>query len=286
MNREIKFYRESGTFNAGNLGLAFIALIIVSLILGYLYAIVTQISPIIYLNALAAIGAGIAINFCLNKLFDLFKIRSRMFRIIFAALIALFTWYFQWTITLLYLLYDGIPSITDYFTNLGWAFTDSDLKAVLPYLYEEGYYEIKGSMVSGIMLGITWLIELLIFIGFPLFSALTYEATPYSDSYEKWYEKHVIRKSFRTLTKSQLTLQEFANDPVDKVKNLSPGTAMSYSIISLYYLAEESIQYLHVSNLTHEGKNNDEKLTTVINCLEISKDQALLIMNDHDCVKV
>ncbi|MGJ8683188.1 MAG: hypothetical protein ACSHWW_01100 [Nonlabens sp.] len=286
MNNELKFYKESGSYNLGNLGFTFLALIAVSLVLGYVYAILTQVSPIIYLNALAALGAGIAINFCLTKLFDVFKIRSRMFRILFAVLIALLTWYFQWTVTLLYLLYDGVPSITDYFSNLGWAFTDTDLRAVLPFLYENGYYEIKGAMVSGVFLGIIWLAELLIFIGFPVFASFTYEPTPYSDSFEKWYDQYVINKSFRVMNKSQVTLEELNNNAAEKIQSLTKAGVNGNSIISLFYLPEEGTQYLHVANLTYEGEKKEEKLTTIVNCLAISKDQAQLIMSQNDCVKV
>lgn len=286
MNRPVNFYKESGSFNIATAVIAFAILLILSLVLGYAYAVIVQVIPIIYLSVLAAVGAGIAISFVLNALMTYFKLRNKTIRFTFAVAIGLLTWYFQWTATLLYLFENSAPSIGDYLSSLAWMITDADIVSLFNYLYEEGYYEVGKVVVKGPVLGIIWIIEFAIFLGAPLLQAFRFEPKPYSDQYEKWYDRYVIEHSFRTMTASQLAIQELSDNPIEKIKSLGDGRVGASSVFSIYYLSEASKQYLHVANLTYEGKNNDEKFTTVINCLEISKDQAQQIMHEYKCNKV
>lgn len=169
------------------------------------------------MNILALIGIGIVINFCVNRLFEFFKIRHKNLRLGLAFLTGLLVWYVQWTVTFQYLMIDAVPSIMDSLSSLEWAFTDSDEKAILSVLYEMGYFEIKGNVVSGVFLSIIWLAEFLVFTGYPLFYAFTFEPKPYSDAFEKWYDHYVVDNTFRSLTKSQLVLQELSNNPKEKI---------------------------------------------------------------------
>lgn len=196
----------------------------------------------------------------------------------------LITWYFQWTVYLLYIGYESMPSIMEYLSNLGWVFYDSEIWQIFLFYKENGYYEISSIELSGIMLVIIWIIEFTVILGAPILAAVNYNPLPYSDTYNQWYDKYTLKRQFRKMANSNATQELLHSDICNALREMEPGRANSHSIIHLFYLPRENKQYLQVENASLNRSEKESKMETeiIINNIQISTADAKALLDEFD----
>ena len=281
----INHYRESGSFNPASAGIAFLILLTAALIMGYAYAAISLFNPIIYLNLLLLLGTGIAIYWITTVTFDLLKIHNRNLRIMFVMASSSLTWYFQWCATMDYLVVESIVSPVAYLMSLDWILYVESFMENLGIAYDYGYYELFGIVIKGPLLVAIWLLELTIFIVYPLITIISHKPRPYSSRLDRWYPQFILEKQFRVVTGSNLFEKELAQNPIKKIANLSAGRGNSYSTIHVFYEPEESSQYISIVNRTYNRDKDKTNTDQIITNLEISSSDAKEILSTYSHVK-
>jgi len=279
MQPNVSYYEESGQYNPLHAAGTLLLLLAISLILGYAYSAIVLFNPLIYLNFLACIGVGLALDFIAGHVFDFLKIRSRKLKIIFVIAASLFAWYCQWCATLDYFVFGEIDSVTEYLASLDWILYPEIIFENLGVAYDYGYYEMFGTAIKGPILVVVWVLELVIFIGYPALKVIRHVARPYSEKNEQWYPIKTLEKQYRVVTSAPSFAQQLSSDPANYLSGLSAGRGNAFSTVQLYYLEEESDQYISVFNTTLEGKDNKPKQEFIINNLTVSKSQAREILD-------
>lgn len=284
MNHQPQFYKESGNYKPAFLVITILGLIVISLILAYVYSAISTYMPFIYINALLLIGLGVVIGYATLISCKLSAIRNSSIRIGLAVATGILTWYFQWTLYLLYLTEESLPSFMEYLLNIGWVFYDSELWDVFFYYNRNGGYDVGPIPVVGGLLIVVWFIEMLVIIGAPIVATLNYSPLPYSDTFQKWYDKFTLRKQFRKLSNSNRTHELLSENVFEALQELDSGRANSHSIIHIFYLPEENSHYLQVENafLDTSGKESKMKTEITINNIKINTSDAHSILKHFD----
>ncbi|QJP33629.1 hypothetical protein F0365_04015 [Nonlabens sp. Ci31] len=275
MDKKISYYRESGSYHAPSLFISVVFLIFLSLLLAYLYNAITIVMPIIYINVLLVFGLGIVLGYSILVLCKLSKVGNYKIRIGLALLIGILTLYFQWSAYLGYLINEGLPSLKSYIRTLGWIFYDSIEKEVIVELYHYGAYEVFNTQVTDYALLFIWFLEAAIIIAIPILAVFRYVPLPISDTYNKFYDQYTIEKDFRSLGSGELTAYRIHTGPAVALQELEGGKANRHSKIKIYYLPQESKQYLKAENISVQRRNESKtEVDVIIKYLELSTPHA------------
>ncbi|AGC76756.1 hypothetical protein LX97_01414 [Nonlabens dokdonensis] len=285
MNNQLKYYQESGKYHAPSLLLSVLAVVFLSLVLGYVYSAINYISPIIYINVLLVIGLGIVMGYTVLVLCKLSKVSNYKIRMGLAIFMGLLTLYFQWTAYLGFLVFDGLPDISWYLGSLGWLFYNSLEKELFFELYQYGAYEVFRTQVTDYALLFIWLIEAGIIIATPILAVLRYVPLPISNQYNKFYDQYTLHKDFRSIGSGDLAAAQIQSNPLEVLRDFEKGKANRHSKFKIYYLPEENKQYLKAENVSVQPRNESKtEIDVIIKYLEITTSQAKDILAEftHD----
>ena len=275
MNKKISYYKESGSYHAPSLLISVLFLISLSLLLAYLYNALTLVMPIIYINVLLVFGIGIVLGYSVLVLCKLSKVGNYKIRIGLALLIGIITLYFQWSAYIGYLINEGSHSLESYINSLGWIFYDSIEKEVLVELYHYGAYEVFNTQVTDYALLFIWFIEAAIIIAIPILAVFRYVPLPISGTYNKFYDQYTLEKDFRSLGSGELTALRIHEGPAAALQEFEGGKANRHSKIKIFYLPQESKQYLKAENISiQRGNESKTAVDVIVKYLEISTPQA------------
>jgi hypothetical protein len=274
-DKKISYYKESGSYHAPSLFISVLFLISLSLLLAYLYNAITIVMPIIYINVLLVFGLGIVLGYSVLVLCKLSKVGNYKIRIGLALLFGILTLYFQWSAYISYLINESLPSLGSYINSLGWIFYDSIEKEVLVELYNYGAYEVFNTQVTDYALLFIWFLEAAIIIAIPILAVFKYVPLPISGTFNKFYDQYTLEKDFRSLGSGELTALRIHGGPAAALQEFEGGKANRHSKIKIYYLPQESKQYLKAENISiQRGNESKTAVDVIVKYLEISTPQA------------
>ena len=261
----LNYYKPSGKISP----LAFVILLLVCAvimpILGVIYAYATWYIPIVYINFLITIVFGISISFVIGHLLiKLGKIRNYTLSVLFAIIASLVAYYSQWVVWVDLVLNSGevygneqigLSVSNIQFEQLLYLATHpSDLIDLILLINKEGTWGIKGMTVSGVFLGIIWLIEFAVIMFFS-FTTAGRSKKPFSEVTEQWFKEEILppftyidnKNSFKQAAEQGKWEQIL--EPLQLTNRES-----SHSVFVPYLVANE--YYLSVLNL--KAKTNDK----------------------------
>jgi hypothetical protein len=183
------FYSHSGKFGVHGPFLAVIAGGIVAFPLGIIYSYLIKWIPFIYLNAFITLGYGFVFGFMTAWLMKFGKVRNRPVALLTGLAVGLFAWWGSWNGCARALIGSQAP----------WLFTPGQMSRFIKILYEEGSWGIgfsSSGSVTGIMLGIFWIVEGAAIVGVCTLVAYTAIAhTPFCELHDCWLnQKKTIDK--------------------------------------------------------------------------------------------
>ena len=199
------YYKLSGNLNKIRLALALIIISVLSIFLGYLYAIISIWIPLVYVQFFIPIGLGIVIMHSIFLLTRFTKNRNKKSQITLTIFFSALTFYFQWCAFVLYAIHNEMPEIQYYFANLLSLLNPINLVSIIIEINQIGMWSVFGITFTGFLLWLVWIIEAGIIFGLPLIGVTRAEPTPYSEKLDKWYKKYtldeIILKGSRLLHK-------------------------------------------------------------------------------------
>ncbi|MEZ4804981.1 MAG: hypothetical protein R2852_05730 [Bacteroidia bacterium] len=275
------FYQESNKVNIPRLLISYFIVLCATLILGYLYAVITTIMPIIQINFMILLAFGVALGLINRLLMRVSYNRSKKSRLILAFVTALFASYFQWTTYILYQYNGDIPSYIDFLSNLSWIIQPKNFFSAIIKINEIGPWSVFGFRFAGTALTVLWVLEFLIIVALSMFAVLVTQVYPYSELMQKWYPKYTLANEFENIS-VLLMLDELQKDPLQAIQNLNKGLAFRYSKIHVFYEEHEEYQYLTFEKVyISDGGRGSKKSEIVLNNFKISKDVADTLLKTY-----
>lgn len=255
-----KYYVPSGSYNLGLQALGYIVSGIAVFFLALVYAALSAIIPLIYLNFLLTVGFGFSIAFIVTFLVKITKNRSRRSQYVMAVVIGLFANYFQWAAYIIYIDSGSVAFVDDILNNLHWILNPIVVFEIIVELNGIGLWSVFGLTPTGPELALVWAIEAFIIMGFPVWVLSKKVELPFSESKNQWYKKHTLNKKFKQLAgvfSFEKELDEIGILPA--IHSLEKGDSARHSLVHLYYLEGETHQYLCVENITYENGGRGKK---------------------------
>lgn len=175
----LETYRHSGKFNPAALAAALGAAAGLGIPLGLAYAYLLRWIPFIYVNFLLTIGYGFAFGWLTRRLLKLGRVRNGTAAALTGLGVGLIALYCNWS--------GHIHALVD---DAPWVLRPDQILAVIPVLYAEGTWTIKGMTISGIPLAIVWLIEAAVILAFAAIEPYGFvRDTPYSERNQCWLDE-------------------------------------------------------------------------------------------------
>lgn len=287
MLNQSQFYEESGKVNS--LGFLVVVLLLIALIipLSFVYNLLAQNIPLIYLTFLCTgayaflIGNGIR---QMTRRSHNRNFKSRIGLAIFAGLFAIFcAWvaYVLWALGM-----EESASFGTYFSNLTWPMTDSEgFFAIINEIGKNGMWSIGSgdTPVSGGFLYAVWAVEFLMLLAIPVLLVWTSDTFPYSESLGKKYEKYTLQQAFGTVVGSQRFFDELTANVPKAVTDIGVGEAWRHTIIHVYYLTDDPHAYLDFESVSIEDRGKGKTETSlIIENFKIDKGDAKVLMEEYN----
>ncbi|MGB0838504.1 MAG: hypothetical protein ACPGXL_00115 [Chitinophagales bacterium] len=258
-----KYYQESGAANHFNFGIGIALVLVTSLILGYIYALLVNLVPIIYLNVMIAIGFGIALSFCIRLITRLIKNRNKRNRIILTILAIIFFTYFQWVAFVGSLIAGAMLPPLEYLGLTTWITVPQEFFGIIGEIYKQGTWQLglsDGIPMRELPLLSVWIVEIILIALPALKHLLDHTIHPFSEQQNKWYPKYILLKDFESMASSKIMEAQLNIGALKALKQLEKGSATQHSKVHLYYLDEEQKHYLSIDRIfiekRGEGKTN------------------------------
>jgi len=283
-NSSLQYYEESQEIDVGRLAIAFLVGAGVSLVLGYIYALLAYIIPFPYVTFFLAVGLGMALGLIARLLVRLLRIRGARSRILLLLGMIIMTYYFHWVAYLMALMPDSSLAIGSYLGNIGWIFSpDLSFFRIIVDLSTFGAWSMFGITFAGTMLILVWLIELGVIAITAWRSGTTTSIIPYSEQSDKWYEKITLEDQFRLVASRKSAEKIIIEEGVlGFIDGLGHGLGHMHSKIHIYQDEDSSDQYITLEKVTISNKGQGSELRNpVVDNLRISSQDARAILSKY-----
>jgi len=266
----IKYYQESLKVNSVGILFHLLSSLFFTMLLGYVYTLITVFVPIIYFNFLVTFGVGLVLGVANRVLARLTNNRNKRSRIVLSLTSGLMVCYFQWTTYIVYLYQGQFPTPMEFFLGNVWIFNPSDFVNAILEINRVGAWSIFGIQFKGFVLTGIWIIEASILIILPITAIRKTEIYPYSEFLEKWYPKYTLSNDLESISTINKFTNDLSMDAVTAINSLKLGDAFRHTKIHLFYLKDEEHQYLTVEQIFIDGRGSGKKnRTIIINNLEV-----------------
>ncbi len=177
----MEVYRHSGKMPLLGIPLTVFFGTATAAILGLIYSYIIVYDPIIYINMACTLGFGFCIGMAVAQGVRLGKIRNPVLAGAYGLTFGFAGVYFAW--------------VADFWARIGFnlaAFQPEVLKAYISCFYENGAWTISnhgqgGETVKGVFLGIIWIVEASVIVGFATVSAYNSVASlPFCELCNEW----------------------------------------------------------------------------------------------------
>lgn len=270
---------QHSKFSFPKIAIAVTIIIPLGYLLGYVYGLITSVMPFVYLNFICTVFLGTALGYVAIFSGYITKQTHRASEYLVTALGGIITWYFSWIAYVLSVFKDQFTSLTDaYFSDFTLVFRPLDLFTIMSDINTHGLWEINDVPLNGFTLTFIWIVEALLIIGIPITLLSKQHERPFSFAHNKWYREFILDKDFASVYGRTDVRQGLKENPVHMLENIGFGKANLYTQVSIYYLEEESVQYLSLFDVRIDRNDKTEK-NEIIHMLEISTQDAKEIID-------
>ncbi|MGH1335279.1 MAG: hypothetical protein ACRBFS_04060 [Aureispira sp.] len=258
----LNYYQAPTTWATRGILYTLLLSIPLTLLLGYVYTTLMVTLPFVWLLPILVFIIVLAWSWGVRLLARWFQLYNKKSQLFVALLSSLVLFYGQWLVFVLYLDFGHLPSLGYYFGNFGDLFKIENTASVLTLLYNEGFWEVGGAPLNGMVLVLFWIIEALLLLLCPALFVWKVPLIPYSEQRGKWYDKYVLERKFGTLLLEQFpaALQQ---DPITTIEGAPLGKAGRYRLLELYHLPKSQKNYAAIVLINLDHKGNQEKSVAV-----------------------
>ena len=283
MDKDVLFYKESGRLNALRLLFAYAIGIATVFFISYGYSVLLIFIPLVYLNFIIVTVYAIVLGYFIKLLIRFAQIRNQRSRYVFAVIVGLAAYYFQWTSYILYALSGEVPSFTEYFENSSWIISSTDFIYIIAEINKYGLWEVFGIPFRDYALTFVWIIEAFIILSGALLPVIKHHINPFSEEFNRWYPKYVLRTDFESIATVYKLKESLIEDPLYTLQNLKYGDGARYTKVYIFFLKNEEKQYISFERFFVENRGRGKtKSKLVINNFLINATTAKLILEQFE----
>lgn len=254
-------YRESGKVNIGKFVVYNVFAIAVAIIIGYLYALIASINPIIYLNFLLLVGVFFLLIVILTAIQSAAQCRNKKWMTIAAFLICFSGWYANWAT----LLADG--GFTEMLSLLqnGWDVIGFAISYAGGHKISIGRFGQSGLPMPDIILVLVYFIEFGVFM-IPVY-VTNRSSYYYCENCKQSYTTRIANIDNASLIENNITAAEetgnflfleqaYLSATLEKLHAVANGETEIHSIQHGYCLKceQDSVIEVSVSKLSKDDK--------------------------------
>lgn len=229
--------------------------------LSYVYVLVENFIPIIYANVFIVVGYGIAISMMAKIVMYFGKFRSKRAAIIITLVLGVFANYTAWLAHVAYLWNDFNPSFSSYLDLLTSIEAPMALAYTLGDLYEFGTWGIgysPDSNLTGPILGIVWLAELVGLTLYPAYIVSKKILPPFSEEADDFYDQYILDDMFKATYIISKVEDGLANNPVAFLESMAGAARYPCTRTIVYSLPRESTAYVAMYSVRLNQKKKEE----------------------------
>ncbi len=240
------YYKPSGKFSVISFLYFFLLSITAFPLLGLIYAYCIWYIPFFYINFLIAAAFGFLIGFLINTVvIGKGKVRNVPLSLIFGLLGGFVALYFHWAVWV-----DLVINAGESYGNSTIGVTASNIEflqvfnlAIQPDLLFEiigeinktGTWGLKGTTVSGAVLSVIWIIELLIIVVVTIITSFHKSKQPFCEKDNSWFKETVLGTFDFILDTASVTKElETGNSTLIETINKIENPQISHSILTMY----------------------------------------------------
>ncbi|MEM6685841.1 MAG: hypothetical protein AAF617_08675 [Bacteroidota bacterium] len=279
------YYTPSGKFNLICFLYLLLAVFIAVPLLALIYTYAIFWIPIVYLNILCVVGIAFGLGYVANFVVGMGKVRSKLLAFFIGCMIGMAGLYASWIIWL--------HAHMNEFVSISFvSLIDSPMGVwkIILELNSSGTWGIGRSSsgnVTGTLLTIVWILELLAMIATPLFFAYSKAREPFLETDNIWADTRKIGPfafiTDKKVFKKQLEAKNFQR--LVDMSSLDDSNNSSHSILTIYYNQKRTLgseYYVSVSNMkeriTKKGTvTHDESL--LLQFLRVPKEIAQQLLD-------
>lgn len=245
-----------------------------------IYGVVIAVSPLVYFNFFITLGFGMALGYGVRIISKLTSITSKSMSIKISFACGILGIYFSWVVYILYIVSQD-AWFDAYFKDPLLVFNPYELFQIIMEMNAYGLWEIFGIPFKGWILTIIWLMEAGIIIAVSTLAVKNQPQSPFSFKHDKWYKKYILNKDFESIAMQEKFREDLAGNCIHVIDSLGNGLAYHFSMVSIFFLEEESKQYLSVENVRVDKNGKGKNATEVIHLLAISADEAKKLIDKY-----
>lgn len=274
-------YKPKGESRPINIIIAILIGIIFAIVLGWIYVLNSYI-PIVYLAVLITIGFGFILASFVYFLTVLLNIKKKKTKVFIVIIVSVFAYYSQWISFILQVYNQSFPKFLYYLRY--WMAPENLLNNIFEInQYGSWGIGVSGTFVNGFPLSAIWVMEAFIIFSISIVPILKISENPFSEKYNKWYPKLVLRHTFQAFYSSKTVMKKIKSKGIDALFDMKNGNYKSYSEISIYYIEGEDIQYLAIDRVSINSKDGmNKEISELIKPIEISSTEARKILSSFD----
>ncbi len=223
--------------------------VVAGMVGGLIYAGITWYIPLIYINALVAVGYGMFLGKAFDYGLRFGKIRGTKYQKGLAFVGALIGWYCAWGYWM------GFAMETGPFSMI---FSPGDVKVMAELVNMMGIWSLgdSGDPVNGTMLTVIWTIEFLIIVGLATYTAN--EDRPFSEAGNNWAKEHKMSPRI-ALQNPQQFVKDLEGKDYTGLMNMERGDEMYHHTRFTMYDCEGCDDYfLHTQAIRPETNDKGE----------------------------
>ena len=264
-----KYYKPSGKFSTLAFLFFIIIVLIISPLLGLLYAYAIWYIPFIYINFIIAGCLGLLIGLATSHgVIRLGKVRNVPLTIGLSFLAAVITLYFHWAAWV-----DLVINAGESYGSSRIGVTVSNIKLIQTFnlalapdilfeiigeINQYGTWGLRSNTVSGTFLTIIWIIEALIIIVIATFIPSTQAKIPFCEIGNAWFKEKTLPafnyiENGADMVKHLENSNSLAFENITKTDNLEAN----HSIFTLYS-SDHNEHYLSIANKLAKRNKKDE----------------------------
>ena len=175
------FYQPSGKCPTMALILGAVAIPVIALVLGGIYALAIFYCPFVYINFFLTIGFGLGVGWGVGWMLKFGKLRNNKIALGIGAIAGIVSLYVSWVVWIY---------IASEYTLL--VIHPGDLWGVIGALAEDGVWEMFGATPSGIFLYLIWLIEAGMIFFFAAFTPVGILDAIFCEHCDRWVGKEEV----------------------------------------------------------------------------------------------
>lgn len=255
---ETKYYKVKNTFSP----LAFIAVLLVTLIIGsalsWPYLWLEDKIPLIYLNLLIPVGAGMILGGIVGQVAKVLKMHSPIFGTISILIGFIGVTIIKWAMYI-YNLFASSESLPFFSTMKNILLNPSEFWSTICYVNSVGTWGLsKESNITGIFLWIIWIGEIILF--YFCFSVIFHSEIdiPFVEKDNTWATKYdtTFKFAYFNLADVSRSIEEDPNALFLYSRLNSTNAKVNYVSAELYRSKDGGLNYLTLSTHVLNDKNN------------------------------